>query len=121
MALIYAYRNRGITKDITVQDADAAAIVPRSDDILRIVIGHEGRLGVDNANAKLVVTSAAPTAAGSTLTKNSPSSGVNRLRLDASDLDFSPGTYTLFLDYFDGADANEWKNVDRQVFVLEET
>ena len=39
-----------------------------------------------------------------------------------TDLDgIEPGTYTLFVDYFDNADAAEWKNVDRQVFVLEDT
>ena len=122
MSLIYAYQNRGLTKDLAIRNAADAVITPSSDDVIRVVIGHEGRLGSALAGAKLVVASDAPTAEGSTFTKNGGSAaGYNRLRLDASDLAFGPGTYTLFLDYFDGADADEWKNVDRQVFVLEET
>jgi len=70
---------------------------------------------------ELEVTSGTPTANGSTFSKNTPSSGVNRLRLDASDLSFDAGTYTLRVDYFDNADAAEWKNVDREVFVMENT
>ena len=113
--MILAYQNRGCTRDITIQDADDAAIIPGASDEIRAIIGREG------ATPKLTGTSNAPTANGSTFTKNTPSDGVNRLRLDASDLDFEPGTYTLFVDYYDSADALEWKNISRQVFALEET
>lgn len=121
MSLIHAYQSRGLTRDITINDVDGNAITPGTNDQIRVIIGHEGKLGTNNADAKLVVASNAPTSDGSTFTKNSPSTGVNRLRIDASDLTFEPGTYTLFVDYFDNADTQEWKNVDRQCFVLERT
>src|SRR3990167_3451451 len=105
MALIYAEKNRGKTKDLTIQDGAGATIIPGANDKLRIVIGREGKLGTDFADAQLVVTSDAATANGSTLTKNSPTSGKNRMRLDASDLDFEAGVYTLFFDYLDVADS----------------
>ena len=111
MSLIYAYKGMGLSRYITIQDDDDATITPAVDDVLRISIGREGE------TAKLVVSSATPTINGSSITK-----GVtNRLRLDGADLSFDPGVYTLFVDLMDSADANEWKIVDRQVFVLEET
>lgn len=115
MSLILAYQNRGVTHDITINEVDGTAYIPAAADEIRVIIGREG------ATPKLTVASNVPTANGSTFTKNTPSDGVNRLRLDASDLDFEPGTYTLFLDLYDAGDAAEWKNVDRQVFCLEET
>ena len=115
MSLIIAYASRGITKDLTIQDDNGTAIVPASGDKIRAIIGHEDGTSV------LTVTSDAPTSAGSSFTKNSPSNGTNRLRLDAGDLTFDPGTYTLFVDLYDSNDANEWKNCDRVIFVLERT
>jgi hypothetical protein len=64
----------------------------------------------------LTVASNAPTANGSTITKGG---ATQRIRFDASDLNFDPGCYAMLIDYFDNADGQEWKNVDRQVFVLE--
>lgn len=121
MSLILAYKSRGVTKDITITTAGGAVITPGANDKLRVVIGREGKLGVDFADAELVVTSDAATANGSSITKNYPSETKNRLRLDASDLNFEAGTYTLFVEYFDNADAQEWKNVSRQVFNLQDT
>jgi len=31
------------------------------------------------------------------------------------------GSWTLFVDMLDNADSSEWKNVSRQVFVVEQT
>ena len=123
MALIHAYQRRGLTEDIQVLDVDGAVITPGENDKVRAIIGRVGQLGSDLSGAKLVLTSGeAPTAAGSSFTKNSPSDGYHRLRLDATDLAaIAPGVWTLFIDYFDNADAQEWKNVSRQVFVLEGT
>ncbi len=114
MALILAYRERGLTRDITIKDAAGDTIVPGKNDQVRVMIGRQGD------DMLLTVSSDAPTANGSTLTKATATTA-NRLRLDAQDLVFSQGTYTMFIDYFDVADANEWKNIDRQVFVLEES
>ena len=120
MALIRANRGRGITKDLTITKADDTIIIPGSSDKLRVIIGREGRLGTNFDEAELVVTSDAATANGSTLTKDIDSAGKNRLRLDASDLNFSPGAYSFWFEMFDYEDAEEWKLVSKQVFYLEE-
>ena len=111
MSLVLAYKSRGLTRDITILDAAGTAIVPGANDLVRATILREGQA------AKLAVTSGTNTTNGSSFTKNF-TSGVNRLRLDAADLAFAAGTYTLQIDYFDNADAQEWKAVDRQVFTL---
>jgi hypothetical protein len=111
MSLVYAYRDRGITRNITIQDADGNTITPHPADKVRATIGRSGE------TAKFTITSGTPTAAGSSFTMGA----VNVLRLDASDLNFSAGTYTLFIELQDSADASEWKNVSRQVFILEDT
>ena len=121
MSLILAYQDKGITKDLTILDGDGDAIVPGENDLIRVIIGREGKLGVALADAELVVTSGSPTANGSSLTKNSPSDGTHRLRLDASDLDFPAGIYSLLFELFDNADAQEWKAIDRETFSLQET
>jgi len=113
MTLILAYESRGTTRDIIIKDADGNAISVGGSDEIRAIIGREGE------TAQLTVASDAPTVAGSTFTKGGGAGGSHRLRLDASDLEFNPGTYTLFIDLFDASDASEWKNVDRQVFQLE--
>lgn len=115
MSLIHAYKNRGLTRYLTVNDAAGNPITPGVNDKLRVIIGRQGE------EAKLTITSDADTENGSSLTKNSPSDGKNTLRLDASDLDFPAGVYTFELSYFDNADSQEWKNIDRQVFNLEAT
>ncbi len=112
MTLILAFQGRGITRDITIQNADGNTITPGGSDEIRAIIGREGE------TAKLTVASDAPTANGSTFTKGA----ANRLRLDGSDLAaIDPGTYTLFVDFFDNADVQEWKNVDRQIISIENT
>ncbi len=120
MSLIQAYRNRGKTVSLTITDP-SGTLVPAAADKLRVVIGREGKIGgVNFADAQFFVDSDAATANGSTITPNT-STGVNTLRLDASDLRFAAGLYTLFFDFFDNSDGSEWKNVDRQVFNLEDT
>ena len=115
MSIIQGNRLRGVSKSIVILDGAGVALVPGANDKIRVRIGREGSIDSDPI---LTVSSDGATAAGSSFTKNSPSSGTNRLRLDATDLDFAAGTYTLAVDYFDNADASEWKNVSRQVFVL---
>ena len=115
MSLILAYKNRGLTKDLTILDGADAPITPGANDELRITIGHEGKTPV------LQFVSGTPTDAGSSITKEGGENGSHRMRLDADDLSFPPGVYTLFFDYFDNADAEEWKNISRQVFCLEAT
>lgn len=119
--LVLATVLRGITKDITILDVNGDAIVPYTADAVRAVIGLELDIQPDLSGAKLVVTSTAPTANGSTFRKNTPSTGKNRLRLDASDLQFDPGVYSLMIDFMDSGDKNDWKTCERVVFVLEPT
>ncbi len=111
MSLWLCYQGRGITKDVQINDANGDAITPGPNDLVRVMIGREGDTPL------LSITSGTPTSNGSSVTAGAQ----NRVRLDASDLEFAAGTYTLFVDYFDNTDAQEWKNVDRQVFVLEDT
>jgi hypothetical protein len=121
-AQIHAYQNRGFTKDVTLVNAAGAAVTLGSGDVIRAVIGRANEIDPDTlVGAKLVVTSASATANGSTFTKNSPSAEKNRLRIDASDLTFAPGIYTLTIDFYDSNDGNEWKNIERHVFTLEPT
>jgi hypothetical protein len=112
MTLIYAYQGRNKTVEITVQDENGDDIELAALDKIRAIIGHEGQ------TAKLTVESGTNTANGSSFTKHAT---VYRLRLDAQDLTFDHGTYTLFIDILDTADADDWKNVQRQVFCLEQT
>ena len=108
MTLVMAPRERGITRDVVIRNAAGDAITPEVADLVRVRISREGQ------NDVLTVTSGTPTANGSRITKGA----TNRVRLDASDLDFDPGTYMLYVELFDAADASEWKEVDREVFVL---
>ena len=110
MSLIQAYKNRGRTINIVIRDVNGDAIVPGAHDEIRVSVGRE------RETPKFTVTSGTATAAGSSITKGAE----NVLRLDADDLNFEPGVYMMFIDYFDNADAREWKNVDRQVFHLRE-
>lgn len=114
MSLILAYKSRGVTKDITILDGDNEAIAPDSADHIRATITREGK------TALLEVSSQANTANGSSFTKNSPSAGVNRLRLDASDLTMAAGVYSLQVDLYDSDDVQEWKRVSTQVMVIRE-
>jgi hypothetical protein len=112
MTLIYAYKNLGITRDLVILDSASAAITPGANDKIRVIIGrtHEAPL--------ITIASNAATANGSYLLKGAS----NRLRVDASDLEtLDPGTYNLFFDYFDSADASEWKKVSNQVIHVEES
>ncbi len=111
MTLILAYQNRRLVRDIAVQDSDGNPITPGSNDKVRVSIGREG------ATPIFTVTTGVQTVNGSNLTKGAN----NRLTIDAEDLAFDPGTYTMFVEFFDNADGAEWKNVDRQVFQLEST
>jgi len=126
MALIFAYKDRGKTIELTINNADDTVYTPTAGDILRVVIGREGKLGTNFADAQFHVTSEASTSNGSRITKNQDAqgnveNGTNTLRLDAQDLNFLAGVYTLFFSLVDNSDAQDEKVVDRQVFSLEDT
>jgi len=111
MTLVLGQRERGLTRNVQVLDAAGDVITPGVNDLVRVRIGRQGQPDV------LSVTSGSPTVAGSKVTKGA----TNVVRLDADDLNFPPGTYTFFVEYFDNADAREWKEVDRECLVLEPT
>ena len=110
MSLIAASQGLGKTVDLTIEDVDGDTITPGVHDKVRVTIG---RL---NETSVFTVTSGTATANGSSITKGA----ANRLRMDAQDLaEIDPGIYSLQVDYYDNADAQEWKLVSAQVFSLE--
>jgi len=111
MTLVLGQKERGLTRNVEILKANGDVITPGVGDLVRVRINRQGQEDV------LSVTSGTPTANGSSVTVGA----TNVVRLDADDLDFEPGTYTFFVEYFDNADAREWKEVDREVFVLEHT
>lgn len=111
MALILAYKNRGIARDITIRDADGEIITPGKHDKVRVTIGRAG------ASPALQIVSGSPTENGSKVVKGN----VSRLRLDGQDMTFTPGTYQLMIDYFDNADDQEWKHVERHTLHMLES
>lgn len=112
MALFYVHKERGITRDITITGVPTVG----ANDVLRARVQAKGV-------SYLEFTSAAASGNGSTFTKNAGQNDddtyYHRLRLDAQDLTFAAGTYEIVIELFDSADTDEWKIVDRQVFVLE--
>ncbi len=122
MTLLYAYKNRTFTTDLVINDPTGDR-TPEVDDGIRITIGHESKLddSGDLSDAELVVVDNAPTSNGSTFTKAVAPAVLNRLRLDNLDLTFPAGVYSLIFDFRDASDGNDWKNVSRQVIVIEES
>ena len=112
MTLISANKSRKLTRDLTILDVDLAAVVPGANDVVRVKIGLRGETPL------LDLDSAAASANGSTITKNTPSSGINRLEIVALDMGITPGVYTLELSLVDNADDGEIKHVDNQTFVV---
>jgi hypothetical protein len=111
MTMILAHQGRGLSKDITILDANSDPITPDDDDIVRVTIGWQGEA------SQLTITSEAPTANGSSITKGA----AQRLRIDGADLNFNPGIYSMNVELFDYSDDGEWKTISRQVFALEKT
>lgn len=119
---VTATRYRGFTKDIVLANVDSEAIIPLAGDKIRAYIGRVQDVDAETVSgAEFLITSDADSANGSYFRKNSPSSGYNRLRIDAADLSFPAGVYTLFVDFMDGNDANEWKSASREPFILEDS
>lgn len=115
MSLVLAYQSRRLVCDFTLKDADGNDISVGASDKIRAIITHEGE------TAKLTVESGTNTANGSSFQKNTPSTNSHRLTLDADDLAFPIGTYSLYIDYFDNADGSEYKTAERHILSLQET
>lgn len=108
-SLVTAYKSLGMSKTFNVYES-GVAITPAAGDKIRATI-------VRGSVPMLTVGSDAPTVAGSSFVMGATST----LRLDASDLTFAAGVYSLLIDYYDLADAAEWKCSQRFVFVLEDS
>ena len=112
MTLLLAYQNRNFTRDIQLFAADGVTVItPTASDLVKATIFREG------STAVFTVTSGTDSANGSTFTKGATC----RLRIDAEDMTMPYGVYTLAIDYYDNADSQDWKTVERQCFVVEET
>lgn len=109
---VHGYQSRGCTYNVTLFDVNGDPISPDTNDIVHCKILQLGE------TVTFEVDSTAPTANGSTFTKGDP---VNVLRLDAQDLVFDPGVYTISIELTDFEDVNDLKNAQRGVFTLEES
>ena len=120
MVLIVAEQLRGITRDITITDSAGDTITPGANDRMRVMIARLSELGGDAEDPtgfQFLVVSGTPSANGSSIVLGA----ANRVRLDAQDLaTIPPGIYSFIVDYFDRADASEWKTISTQVLVLGE-
>ena len=93
-------------------DVNGDPITPDTNDVIHCKILHLGETPV------LEVDSTGNTLNGSSFTKGAPE---NVLRLDAQDLEFDHGVYTISVELTDAEDANDLKNAQRGVFSLEES
>jgi hypothetical protein len=109
---IKANKGRGCTYNVTFNDSAGEAITPDPADLIHCKVLHVGKTPV------FLVDSSAATANGSSFTKGAP---INVLRLDAEDMTFEPGAYTIVFELTDGNDADDIKNAQRGVFYLEDT
>ena len=115
MTLIRAEKGRKLIRDITITDANSNTVTAGTNDVVRIKIGRRGQTPI------LDLDSAAASTNGSTVTKNSPSSGKNRVAIVEADMNLlDPGVYTLEVALYDNADS-ALKHVDHQIFHVAET
>lgn len=116
MSLILGFQGRKLIRDITIKDSASATVVPGVNDVVRIKIGRTGQTPL------LDLDSAAASAGGSTVLKNTPSSGVNRVQISQTDMDaLAPGVYSFEVSLVDNADAQAIKTVDHRVLVVRST
>lgn len=116
MSLILAQKKRKLTRDIVIKNSAGDAIVPGANDVVRIKVGRIRQAPL------LDLDSAAASANGSTITKNTPSSGYNRVAISQTDLDLlSPGVYSFEVSLVDNADSQAIKHVDNQIMVVQGT
>lgn len=116
MSLILAHKKRKLIRDITIKDADGATVTPGANDVVRIKVGRVRQAPI------LDLDSAAASSNGSTVAKNTPSSGSNRVSIVQADMDLlSPGVYSFEVSLVDNADSQAIKHVDNQILVVQGT
>lgn len=112
VGMMRAERGRVFTNSVTLYDSSGVVIILGPTDKIR------AQISVVNASPVFTVSSDANTTNGSGFSKNSPAGGSNLLLIDADDLTFPPGTYTIFIDYVVSSQSSEWQNYSQSVFVL---
>lgn len=113
MTLILAHRNRKLTRDIQILDSIGDAFTIGSNDVVRVRIGKPG------SAALLSIDSESTTISGSTIEKNVPTPGTNRVQISEVDIGILPaGVYTFEVALIDGADGDAVKHVDHQVLAV---
>jgi len=114
MSVVLGQKNRKLIRDITIKDADDGIITPGANDVVRIKVGRRGDAPL------LDLDSAAASANGSTVSKNTPSAGINRVQIDQVDMNLlAPGIYTFEVSLVDNADAQAIKHVDFQIMIVQ--
>ena len=115
MTLILAHKGRQLTRDLTMLDADGDMVSPGANDVVRVKVSRTGQtliLDLDSVEAS---------ANGSTVTKNTPSAGVNRVKIVPADMSLlSAGVYSFELSLVDNADSQRIKHVDSQIMVVQD-
>jgi hypothetical protein len=115
MTLILAHKKRKLIRDITIKDSAGTTIVPGSNDVVRIKVGRARSVPI------LDLDSAAPSVNGSTVSKNTPSSGINRVQISQIDMDLlSRGIYSFEVSLVDNPDAQAIKHDDNQVLCVQD-
>lgn len=116
MSLILAQKKRKLIRDITIKDSAGATVSPGANDVVRVKIGRVRQVPI------LDLDSAAASANGSTVAKNTPSAGVNRVSVSQADMDLlSPGVWSFEVSLVDNADAQVIKHVENQILVVQGT
>jgi len=116
MSLILGHVKRKLIRDIVLQDADGSTVVPGVNDVVRVKVGRIGQTPL------LDLDSAAPSANGSTISKDTPSAGYNRVEIVQKDMEtLSVGIYSFEVALVDNADAQAIKHVEHQILCVQGT
>lgn len=116
MSLILGHKKRKLIRDIVIKDADGETVAPGVNDVVRVKVGRIRQTPI------LDLDSAAASSNGSTISKNTPSAGSNRVSIVQADMDLlSPGVYSFEVSLADNADSQAIKHVDNQILVVQGT
>jgi hypothetical protein len=116
MSLILGHKKRKLIRDIVIKDADGETVAPGVNDVVRVKVGRIRQTPI------LDLDSAAASSNGSTILKNTPSAGSNRVSIVQADMDLlSPGVYSFEVSLADNADSQAIKHVDNQILVVQGT
>lgn len=116
MTLLIGNKKRKFVRDVTLKDASGATVAPGINDVVRVKVGRTRQAPL------LDLDTTAASSNGSTVAKNTPSAGVNRVSIVQADMDLlSPGIYSFEISLVDGSDGDSIKHVDNQILVVQAT